>query len=73
MHDSIREDAEEEALQQPPEGVNAEQRLQQQSGDLWVCRQTGGRNEGSKPKSSDGRNTQPTLATDTGRPSQSIQ
>lgn len=39
MYDSIREDTDTQALQQPPEGMNAEQQLQQQSWQLWDYRQ----------------------------------
>lgn len=39
MYDSIREDTDKQALQQPPERMNAEQHLHQQSRQLWDYRQ----------------------------------
>lgn len=39
MYDSIREDTDKQALQQPPERMNAEQHLHQQSWQLWDYRQ----------------------------------
>lgn len=39
MYDSIREDTDTQALQQPPQRVQAEQQLHQQSGQLWDYRQ----------------------------------
>lgn len=39
MHGAIGEDADKQALQQPPEGVEPEEQLHQDSGQLWDCRQ----------------------------------
>lgn len=61
MYGSIREDADTQALLQPPEGVDAEQQLHQQGWQLWDYRQYEYQNQRGKTSFNTAMDRQPTL------------